>query len=91
MASNRKWQFIFDQTADKQFAKLDKPIQTKIIQGMEKILDHPSPKLLATQLTGHRRQFWRYRIGDYRIIVHFQERALVIVALKIGHRSSVYD
>jgi mRNA interferase RelE/StbE len=91
MTSHRKWQFVFNEAAEKQFSKLDKPIQKQIVQGIEKILNNPNPKLLASQLRGHKRQFWRYRIGDYRIIVHFEDRALVIVAVKIGHRRSVYD
>ncbi|ESY91703.1 RelE/StbE family addiction module toxin [Mesorhizobium sp. LNHC229A00] len=34
--------------------------------------------------------FWRYRIGDYRVICDVQDRRLVILVVTIGHRGDVY-
>jgi len=33
---------------------------------------------------------WRYRVGDYRIICEIQDKKLVVLALRIGHRREVY-
>jgi mRNA interferase RelE/StbE len=86
----KKWQFVFSDTAEKQFSKFDKPIQKQIISGIEKIVSSPNPKSLSTQLKGTKQQFFRFRIGDYRIIVRFKDKELVILALKIGHRRLIY-
>ncbi len=88
--ASKVWQFIFDKTADKQFARLDKPIQRRIIQATQKILNAPNPKSLAKQLTGSKAQFWRYRVGTHRIIVRFEDQHLIILAVKIAHRKNVY-
>ena len=33
---------------------------------------------------------WQYRIGDHRLICHIKDDALVILALSVGHRRSIY-
>ncbi|MGA7687645.1 MAG: type II toxin-antitoxin system RelE/ParE family toxin, partial [Jiangellales bacterium] len=33
---------------------------------------------------------WRYRVGDYRILVEVRDDDLVIIAITLGHRSGVY-
>lgn len=88
--TSKVWQFIFDKTADKQFARLDKPIQIRIMQATEKIIQSPNPKSLAKQLTGSKAQFWRYRVGTHRMIVRFEDKNLIILAVKIAHRKDVY-
>ncbi|CAO5674033.1 MAG: hypothetical protein CNLJKLNK_01445 [Holosporales bacterium] len=90
MKSTKNWQFIFDEKAEKQFSKLDKPIKKQITQGLEKIIISQDPKALASPLKGIKSQFWRYRIGNYRIIVRFEDNDFIIVAVKIGHRRLIY-
>ncbi|MEN1970080.1 type II toxin-antitoxin system RelE/ParE family toxin [Lentibacillus sp. N15] len=34
---------------------------------------------------------WRYRIGDYRIIAHINDEAIIILILEIGYRRNIYD
>jgi len=34
---------------------------------------------------------WRYRIGDYRLIVAFEEDRLIVLVLRVAHRRAVYD
>ena len=34
---------------------------------------------------------WRLRVGDYRVILDVHRDELVIVALDVDHRSSIYD
>ena len=34
--------------------------------------------------------FWRYRVGDYRIICDIQDGALCVLVLEIGNRKDVY-
>lgn len=40
-------------------------------------------------LTGHP-DLWRLRIGDYRVIYTIKEAELIVLALRIAHRSGVY-
>ena len=43
-------------------------------------------KMLQANRSGQ----WRYRIGDYRVIVNIQDEKLIILALEIGHRREIY-
>lgn len=91
MTLNKQWRLIFDNTADHQFVKLDKPVQKRILTFFEKILKTPNPKNAAVQMSGNMRSLWRYRVGNYRIICHFEDDEFIILALKIGHRREIYD
>ncbi|MGH3565992.1 MAG: type II toxin-antitoxin system RelE family toxin [Pseudonocardia sp.] len=46
------------------------------------------PRLLGDPLVGV--PYWRYRVGDYRILVEFQDAVLLVLVVEIGHRSEVY-
>ena len=34
--------------------------------------------------------FWKYRVGDYRIVVDIRDTVRVIMVLDIGNRKEVY-
>ena len=77
-----KWTLI----ASKQFGKLDKTIQKRIINRLESI--RVNPFLYATKLVGF--NAYKIRVGDYRIILSIEKNTLVILVLKVGHRRSIY-
>lgn len=77
-----KWTEI----ASKQFGRLDKTIQKRIINKLESIRDNPF--FYATRLVGF--DVYKIRVGDYRIILGIEKNTLVILVLKIGHRSKIY-
>lgn len=76
---------------DKSFKKLDRYTQ-RIIKGwIEKnLLDRENPRAHGKSLTANRSGQWRYRIGDYRLICHIDDEELIILALNVGHRRTVY-
>ena len=34
--------------------------------------------------------YWRYRVGDYRLICHLRNEELIIIVVEIGHRKDIY-
>ncbi|HYP03817.1 MAG TPA: type II toxin-antitoxin system RelE/ParE family toxin, partial [Cyanobium sp.] len=42
-------------------------------------------------LTANLAGLWRYRVGDVRLICRIENQRLVVLLLRLGHRSSVYD
>jgi addiction module toxin, relE/stbE family len=72
----------------RQFKKLDKFTQKKIKSYLENISDNPRSR--GKMLQANRSGQWRYRIGDYRVIVNIQDEKLIILALEIGHRREIY-
>ncbi|VEP17086.1 hypothetical protein H1P_5470002 [Hyella patelloides LEGE 07179] len=67
---------------------MPKNIQRKIIEIIELLALEPRPvgvvKLSATE------NLYRVRTGDYRIIYKIQDKFLLIVITKVGHRRDVY-
>ncbi|MEF9988396.1 MAG: type II toxin-antitoxin system RelE/ParE family toxin, partial [Christensenella sp.] len=49
-----------------------------------------NPRLYGKALQGKYKTLWRYRVGDYRIIVNIEDEKLVILLLEIGHRKEIY-
>jgi mRNA interferase RelE/StbE len=85
------WRIEFSATAEKQLKKIDRRWQMMILDYLEdeiSVLDDPRAK--GKGLTGDKKSFWRYRVGDYRIICQILDKELVIVALMIGHRRKIY-
>ena len=76
----------------KEFKKLDKYTQKIIRAWIDKNLEgSENPRVHGKGLTANRSGQWRYRIGDYRLICAIQDNELVILALTVGHRRTVYD
>ncbi len=42
-------------------------------------------------LTAKAKFYWRYRIGNYRLISDINEETVTILILKVGHRNDVYQ
>ncbi|MFO7818111.1 MAG: type II toxin-antitoxin system RelE/ParE family toxin [Desulfovibrionales bacterium] len=36
-------------------------------------------------------EFWRYRVGDYRILARFDDKELISLVVHVGHRNKVYS
>ncbi len=72
--------------------KLDKTVQLQILNYFDDriaLSDDPRSfgKLLKSTFSG----LWRYRIGNYRAICRIEDEKLVILVVRIAHRSKVYD
>ena len=73
------------------FKKLDFVTQRTVSRWIVKNLEATdNPRRHGKPLTGDFKGLWRYRIGDYRLIVDIWDEELVIVAIDIGHRRDIY-
>ena len=52
-------------------------------------IDKPIRHTIA--LTGALTGYWRYRVGNYRIVAEIRDTEFVVIAVSIAHRSSVYE
>jgi len=80
------YEIKWTQIAAKQFDRLDKIIQKRIINKLESIRDNPF--FYVARLVGF--DVYKIRVGDYRIILGIEKNTLVILVLKVGHRSKIY-
>ena len=81
----------FSKRFDRQFSKLDKSTQRYIFNWLIKHLDNvENPRYSGKSLTGNKQRLWRYRIGNYRVIVDISDTNCVIIAVEVGHRKFIY-
>ena len=81
------WNILFSATAKKQFEKLDKQLQKRIISTLERIRIRPEAYL--KKLVGD--PAYSLRVGDYRIIIDLIKDKLIILILRVGHRKNIYE
>jgi len=86
-----KYKILTTANFDNSFKKLDKSVQRQIKKWIDNhLIDVEDPKAFGKPLVGNMARYWRYRIGDYRLLVEIKNKELIIVMINIGHRSSIY-
>ena len=49
------------------------------------------PRSIGKALHGSRLgEFWKYRVGDYRLICKIEDDRLIVLVLRVGHRKEIY-
>lgn len=85
------WTINYTDSALRQLKKLDKQTARRIVDYMdERIATADDPRVSGKALTGPMGGFWRYRVGDYRIICDVRDGELVVLVLEVGNRKDVY-
>ncbi len=86
------WTIEFDERAQRDLARVDKPIAKRIRRFLEdRVSTSDNPRDFGHSLKHQYSGLWRYRVGDYRIICQIEDQKLVVLVVEIGHRSSVYE
>lgn len=70
--------------------KVDRQVANRIIAFLEDVAALEDPRIRGHALTGNFSGLWRYRVGDWRVIVKIEDGRLVIVVVAIGNRRDVY-
>ena len=81
------YEIIFSLKAKKQFFRLEKTVQERIIYALERI--RIRPESFVTKLIGD--PGYKLRVGDYRIIMDIDKNNLLILVIKVGHRKNIYN
>jgi len=85
------WTVEISDVAERQLRKLDGPVQRRILDWLnDRTEGCKNPRHFGEPLKGDRAGFWRYRIGDYRVLCDIQDEHVVVLVLTIGHRRQVY-
>jgi mRNA interferase RelE/StbE len=86
------WRIELDDAAKKDLAKLDKQLARRITAFLrERVALLDDPRSIGEALKGSKLgEFWKYRVGDYRIISSIEDGAVRILVVKIGNRREVY-
>ena len=86
------WQIEVSDAAKKQMSKMGR-VEAKRITAFlrQRIASLDDPRQLGEALQGTRfAGLWRYRVGDYRILVDIRDEVVTVIVIGVGHRGEVY-
>ena len=76
----------------KALAKLDTSTASMILSWVEKnLVGCSDPRTHGKALTGDMSDYWRYRVGSYRLIAKIRDSVITITIVNIGHRREIYE
>ena len=86
------WKVEIDSAAERDLDKLDPQMAKRILAFLHgRIAPLDDPRSIGEALKGSKLgDFWKYRVGDYRIIASIEDGALCVLVVKIGNRREVY-
>lgn len=76
-----------DKSVRNQLKKLPLHIHDKVIKTFDLIQNNP---VSGEKLHGELKNYYKYRIGDYRIVYQFDSKTNTVIVVKVEHRQGVY-
>ncbi len=80
------YSILFADIAKRQLEKLDKSVQKRILESLERIKVRPYN--FVKKLSGY--PYFRFRVGDYRLILDIRNNDMIIIVIEVGHRKNIY-
>lgn len=85
------WKIKYSEKAAQELLKIDRQAAKRVKKYLdERIATDEDPRRFGEGLTENLAGLWKYRIGDFRVIAEIQEEKIVVLVVRIGHRSKVY-
>lgn len=85
------WKIEFTPEAEAGLAKLGTTEARRVLKFLyDRLQKRKEPREIGESLKGNLRDYWRYRVGDYRIICRLEDSVVTIFVVHIEHRSKVY-
>jgi mRNA interferase RelE/StbE len=86
------WIIKYTESSSKQLKKLDKQTALRVLDFMdERVAVLADPRSLGKNLKGPKMgEYWRYRVGDIRVICNISDGQMTVLVIEIGNRRDVY-
>ena len=86
------WRIEVSETAEKQLAKLDRPVAKRSRSFLvERLAPLDDPRSIGQALRGSELgEFWKYHVGDWRLICQIKDAKILITVVRLGNRREVY-
>ena len=86
------WIIKYTESSGKQLKKLDKQTSLRVLDYMdERVAVLADPRSLGKNLKGPKMgEYWRYRVGDIRVICNILDGQMTVLVIEIGNRREVY-
>jgi mRNA interferase RelE/StbE len=84
----RRYQVQLLPTAQRELLKLPAKIRVRVADAIRSLQANPRPPG-CKKLAGNA-DYYRIRVGDYRVLYEIRDRVLLVLVIKVGHRREVY-
>ncbi|NBB51905.1 type II toxin-antitoxin system mRNA interferase toxin, RelE/StbE family [Rhizobium sp. CRIBSB] len=86
------WRIEFERSAERELEKLGSPAIERILKFLhQRVAPLEDARSIGEALKGSDLgEFWKYRVGDYRIIADIRDRDVLIMVVRVGNRREVY-
>jgi len=86
------WIIKYTESSSKQLKKLDKQTALRVLDYMdERVAVSDDPRALSRNLKGPKiGEYWRYRVGDIRVICNIVDGQMMVLVIQIGNRRELY-
>ena len=86
------WIIKYTESSSKQLKKLDKQTALRVLDDMdERVAVLADPRSLGKSLKGPKMgEYWRYRVGDIRLICNILDGQMTVLVIEIGNRREIY-
>ena len=88
LGRNLGYNITFEEPAKKQLKKLPKNVAARILDYLEDVAKLDNPKQRGEALAANLAGFWRYRVGDYRVICKIENEVMIIKVSRGGVTST---
>jgi mRNA interferase RelE/StbE len=87
-----EWSVELVPAAERELRKIARPVRERLLAFLrDRIQGSEDPRRLGEPLHGPELgKYWKYRVGDYRLICSIQDARVVVVVVRVGHRRDVY-
>ena len=85
-----QWRLRTSPEFDRAARKVDRVVLRRVKAYLDDVCALDDPRQRGKSLAGNLTGYWRYRIGDWRVVAEIRDKELVIVAIGLGHRSEIY-
>ncbi len=88
----KTYKVVYEKNAIKSLRKLDVKQRKYIFQFIKNKLNNTeNPRQMGKALKGNLKEYWRYRVGDYRLIAEINDEEIRIIIFEVGHRKDIYN
>ena len=85
------WKIEFVPAAAKELRKLDRQVAARIMKTLEeRIASLDDPRSVGSALVGEHAGYWRWRIGDYRVVARIEDERITVLVVRVAHRRENY-
>lgn len=84
------WEIRLTPAASKELDKLGHQIRKRILSALGRLSDDPRSSSNVKKVLNQPVNVYRFRVGDYRVLYTLEDRRLIILVVRVGHRGTVY-